>query len=130
MVDRAALRVDPTHPGTGVDAVQVHTGQSRRAVRINRAFWPACYIGVTEILRNALACSGSVPTRASSIAPTGGGVAGIYNFCWCKWGGDTDAGSKGISGVARVTSALWHMVGDRAGGVVATHSRTRVHTVL
>jgi hypothetical protein len=130
VVDRTALRVDPANPGTGIHAVQVDTRQSRRAVCVNRAFRPACYIGVTEILRNALACSGSVPTRASSIAPTGGGVAGIYNFCWCKWGGDTDAGSKGISGVAWVTSALWDMVCDGAGGMVATHSGARVHTVL
>ena len=84
VVQCTALCVDPTNSRAGVHAVQVDAGQSRRTVCINRAFWPACYVGVPEILRNALACAGSVPTRASSIAPTGGGVAGIYNFCWCK----------------------------------------------
>jgi hypothetical protein len=83
VVDHPALSIDPADPRAGVHAVQVDTGQGGRAVRVNGALRSACYVGVAEVLRNALACSGSVPARASSVAPAGGGVAGIYDLRGC-----------------------------------------------
>jgi len=130
VVDSPAHCVDAADPRTGVHAVQVDTGQGRRAVRIDCAFWPTCNVGVAEILGNALACSSSCPTRASSIAPTGGGVAGVYHFSRCKWSSYPLAGSKGISLIARVAATLRDVVGDGAGGVVAAHPRARIHAVL
>ena len=83
MIDNPALGIDPADPRARVHTVQVDTGQGGGTVRINGTFWPACYVGVAKVLGNALACSRSGSCRASSIAPTGGGVAGVYNFCWC-----------------------------------------------
>jgi len=130
VVDSPTHCIDAADPRTGVHTVQVDTGQGRWAVRIDCAFWPTCNVGVAKILGNALACSSSCPTRASSIAPTGGGVAGVYDFSRCKWSSYPPAGSKGISLIPRVTATLWGVVGDGACGVVATHPRARVHAVL
>ena len=147
VVDDPALSVDPTDSRTGVDTVESNTGQTGWTLCVDGALRSTCYIGVSEILGYATACSSPISSRADCILPTGRWVARIYRS-WC-WGwnkylyqhhpstssqtltsGDSHTANEGVPSVSRVTATLGNMVGDPTGGVVATDPGTRVHTVL
>jgi len=68
------------HLTDGIAAAQARTGirafvalacPVRRAVRVDRAFRPACNIRVAEVFGNALACSGPVPVGADGVLAAG-----------------------------------------------------------
>ena len=84
VVDDSALSVDPTDSWTGVDTVESNTGLAGRTLSVDSALWSTCYIGVSEILGYATACSSPISSRADCILPTGRWVARIYRgWCWC-----------------------------------------------
>ena len=85
VVDHPALSVHPTDSRAGVDTVEGDTGQARWTVSVDSALWSTCYIGVSEILGNATACSSPVSGRAECILPTGRGVARIYRSRCRGW---------------------------------------------
>ena len=150
MVDHPALGVGAADPRARVHTVQVLTGQDGRTVGVDGAFWPTCDIGVTEILRDTLTCASPGSSRADGILPTGRGVAWVYNFSRCRGCNQTNTNqntillnysqsltcgnprtaNEGVPGVPWVTPAVCDVVVDMTRGVVATHTRTWVNTVL
>ena len=60
MVDHRALGVHTTlGTRTGVNTVQILTGQCRRTLGVCRTFWSACNIRIAKVLWDALTCGGA-----------------------------------------------------------------------
>ena len=84
VVDDPALSVDPTDSRTGVDTVESNTGQTGWTLCVDGALRSTCYIGVSEILGYATACSSPISSRADCILAAGRRVARVYSDCWCR----------------------------------------------
>jgi hypothetical protein len=84
VVHHPALRVAAAHPRAGVHAVLALACFVARAVRVNGALGPAGHIRIAEILRDALACGGTLSSRANGVLAARTGGARVYDFRGCK----------------------------------------------
>jgi hypothetical protein len=81
VVDHLALSIAATVClWTGIDTVEVDTGQSGGTLCIGGALRPAGHIGVSEVIRDALTRGGISSPLTESIAAAGGGVAGVHGL--------------------------------------------------
>ena len=84
MIHHAAVRVRAAHPRARVHAVLPLACFVARTVRVNGAFGPAGHVRVAKILRDALACSGTLSSGANSVLAARAGGARVYKFRGCK----------------------------------------------
>lgn len=81
MVDHLALSIAATvYLRTGMDTVEVDTGQFGGTLCIGGALRPAGHVGVSEVIRDALTRGGISSPLTESIAAAGGGVAGVHGL--------------------------------------------------
>lgn len=130
MVHHPTLGIDPTYSRTWVNTVKSDTGQTGWTVAVDNTLWPTCYIGVSEILWYALACSSPCSSRADCILPARRGVARIYSDCRCRGSRNSCTSCESVSCVSRITGTLSNVIGNMTGGIVTTDPGTWVNTVL
>ena len=80
MVPHGALGVPPAGPRTGVATLLLDTGQVVGTLSVDQTLWSAAHVGVSDVVLDTSAGSGSVPGGALCVGSTGRGVAGIDIF--------------------------------------------------
>ena len=80
MVEDPAYGIGPTGARAGVHTVELLACFVRRTVRIYNTFWSACYVGVSKVVRDALAGTSPVSFLTDGVGSTRRGVAWVYHL--------------------------------------------------
>ena len=129
VVDDLAVGTLPARARTRVLAPVPDAGSVGRAVRVERALWPAALVGVADVLGQAGAGARSVLLPTDGVHATRRGLTGVEIFLR----GDHLDGvalHEGVSSVASDTDAASRVADHSALGVLTAGSRARVAALL
>lgn len=124
MIAHITFGVVPTASGTGIAALLINASTIRRAVGVENTFGATGFIGIAEVLGQALARANAVPFTTLCKGSARVGIAGLYNLGWILQHGR--AHYKGISSVAWLTVAHGAVAKYTALGTTAAETRTGI----